>query len=93
MGIIKACMVCSGTTWVSFDGGDFECLDCWIKKERKGVEIIMERAHWALLHCKCIKSPTESQYNRGYLKGWNDCKRIAIDIIKKAVELVKKKWS
>lgn len=50
----------------------------------------METGHYKLMNCNCIKSPTESQYNRGFLKGWNEAKKLAIDIQKRIIELMKK---
>lgn len=65
-------------------------LEDFIKIQRAEYLKYMETGHYKLLHCNCIKSPTESQYNRGYYKGWNDAKKLSIDIQKRIIELMKK---
>jgi len=68
-------------------------LEDFIKYQKAELLKFVEIGHHKLLGCDCVKSLTDSQYNRGYLRGWIDAKKIAIDIQKRIIELMKKHGS
>ena len=65
--------------------GDTVVKEEWILK-------LCEKALWGLQHVNYIKTKadTETQYQHGFRLGYNQAKRLGLDLIEKVIEELKK---